>query len=172
MNVADARNGIDDGLVLQDEVQMHGLGKDGVLRSERDDGAFTHCRPPCPSRSALRQRADHRELLGHLVELPLEIQVDAVNVDTEEIVRFVLEDEGCGIELGYRGNGHAVGNVHGQTSEAAVNGIGCDEGIEQLAGILERRRADLHETVITLLEVGNRFEERIEFHGLKHVGLK
>ena len=49
----------------------------------------------------------HRELLGHLVELPLEVQVDAVNVDTEEIVRLVLEDEGCGIEFGYRGNGHS-----------------------------------------------------------------
>lgn len=57
VHVADTRNRVDDGLVLEDEIEMDGFGQDGMLRPERDDGAFTHRLPPCPSSPAAPRAA-------------------------------------------------------------------------------------------------------------------
>ena len=50
VHIADTRNCVDDGLVLEDKVEVDRLGQDGVLRSERDGGALTHGLPPAPRR--------------------------------------------------------------------------------------------------------------------------
>ena len=43
-------NGLDDMLVFNDEIEVHGLGKHRVLRTERDNGTSRHAylhRPSC-----------------------------------------------------------------------------------------------------------------------------
>ena len=54
---ADLRDGLDDLLVLDHEVQMERLRQHRVLRAERDDGRFSHATPPSLRARPSRPRA-------------------------------------------------------------------------------------------------------------------
>jgi len=49
---ADGGDGVDDGLVLHDQVKVQRLGQDRVLRPEGDDGLLSHGPPPGRAASA------------------------------------------------------------------------------------------------------------------------
>ena len=91
MHVTDTRDRVDDGLVLEDGIEMDGFEQDGCcgrtgrrcVYSSLASLSFVAC---CSSAA----RGVHRELLGDLVEFALEIEVDTVYVNAEEVVRLVF----------------------------------------------------------------------------------
>ena len=60
MHEADLGHGLDDLLVLDDEIQMKRLGENRMLRSEGDDGCLSHAiHQPFRQKKQVRQEPFH-----------------------------------------------------------------------------------------------------------------
>ena len=128
----DGGNGLDDLLILDDQIQMNGLRQHRVLRSVWYDTSLSHL---------LVLLLQKRRLGLDPVEFVLIIRMNALDFHAEQLFHLIFVEEGVGVK---RGNaGHLRILLHHDPQGLILIGLVVGKGIAQLIFAVHPRRAGL-----------------------------